>query len=210
MPAFNKERPETNKSYSPPEGTPLDRKAVPIASKDLTPSLREALGFTVMEAKLFQVEVRGGVWTHYSQVDADRTDYDGDYDTRAPREQEGRLYGTLYGVYLNDKVHIVNQEPPTNPKLLDKSSLSMGMSIISSLELLERPYGIGAEVVLEPVEGTDLTIPVLKYVEVVPQRVKLPTPSITPKEVLREIKIPLRLTYNPRSNLNSIFPKRII
>jgi len=142
MPIFDRERAESNTEYRSTIGTPVTRKEEPTTLADLTPELRDAIGFTVIEPKLVQVEVRGGSWTHNSARIAEHLGYEGEYNTRFAEDP-----GTLYGVYTDGGVHIVSNRPISKFGLLDNSALLS-------------PRGIGAEVRLE--EGG----PVLRYVEV--------------------------------------------
>lgn len=173
MAVFEAERAEANTEYHSPEGSPIERVEIPVYQAQLEPTIREALGKTV--ATFAKVEVRGGIWTYYSESQFQRSAREGIYTTSETGADRVRN-NTFYSIHPDGRVHIGHERwDPKKIALAKYFDKNNSPEIKSNREFiladfLYQPYGLGATVKLEPVPGTDdQTQPVLRYTEVRPE-----------------------------------------
>ncbi|MDO8638187.1 MAG: hypothetical protein Q7R43_01315 [Candidatus Daviesbacteria bacterium] len=142
MEVFDRERPEANKAYSPPEGTPVERK------------MDTSLGIFTAYPK---IEVRGGTWLHYSQQQFNKVGLEGVYVTREINV-EGFQVNTLYRVKSNGSINIGRL----------RFKIIEGETIFEDepMNFFNKPRGEYAKVTLETVPSTAQEQPVLRYTEV--------------------------------------------
>ncbi len=167
MPVFDIEKPEQNTRYESPKGAPVERTETATLPENLAPELQAIAdpitrSFIGIES-FFEVLVRGGTWTYYSQEYSDQNDREGVYTT-AQDDNEGFSEDTLYHIKPDGSLTIGHLRFRKDFIKDTKTNISSPTSKI--IDILHQPIGLGATVTLEPIPGTEQTQPVLRYTEV--------------------------------------------